>query len=357
MDKNQFLQLRLQNQAIAGKGLETPAEVVARLGALQAQDYPSALWALGLRTQAAAEVDIERAIRERSIVRTWLLRGTLHFVAAADLRWMLSLLRPRLLSGSRGRQRQLGLDETTFQAAREVLTHALQGDQSLQRDELFARLEGAAISTAGQRGYHILWQLAVEGLLCFGARRGRQFTFALLDEWLPDAKTPEHDQALAELARRYFTGHGPATLQDFSWWSGLNGTQAKTGLELAKADLEEETIAGRSTWFSGGASAAAELSPAAHLLPAFDEYIVGYQDRRAVLDARQTKQAVSSNGIFYPTLVMDGQVAGTWKKTLKKGGLTITPNLFAPLTTGEADAFQTEAARYAAFLGVSLAVD
>ena len=357
MKSPHLLEQRLQNQSISGTGCGQPAEAVARLGALQAQDYPSALWAIGLRTQDATEAAIERAIQERSIVRTWLLRGTLHFVAAADLRWMLSLLRPRLLSGSRGRQRQLGLDETTFQAARQVLTQALQGGRTLQRDELFARMEAAALSTAGQRGYHILWQLAVEGLLCFGARRGRQFTFALLDEWLPSTKTLEHDQALAELARRYFTGHGPATLQDFGWWSGLDGTQAKTGLELAGAALEKETIAGQTYWFSGYSSAAAELSPAAHLLPAFDEYIVGYRDRTAVLDAHQTKQAISSNGIFHPALVIDGRVAGTWKKAVKAGALAVTPNLFAPLTAGEEHAFQAEAARYAAFLGVSLEAD
>jgi hypothetical protein len=327
------------------------------MGAVQAQDYPGALWAVGLRTHNAAEKDIEQAIRERTIIRTWTLRGTLHIVAAADIRWLLDLLGPRLLAGARGRHQQLGLDDTIFKTARDILVHALQGGRQLQRDEIFTLLEGASISTAGQRGYHILWRLAVEGLLCFGARRGKQPTFSLLDEWVPLAKKIDRDQALAEFARRYFTGHGPATLQDFVWWSGLTGTQARIGLDLVGAGLENTIIAGQTYWFPGSLPAVKEPSPAVHLLPAFDEYIVAYRDRAPVLEATRVKQAISSNGIFYPTLVVDGRAGGTWKKAVKKDLLTITPNLFAPLTAAEEHAFRVEAGRYAAFMDLSLGSD
>ncbi len=357
MKTPQLLRLRLQNQSIAGTGSENPADALARLGALQAQDYPSVLWAVGLRTRNSTEKDIERAIQERAIVHTWMQRGTLHIVAASDLRWMLGLLGPRLLAGARGRHGQLGLDDTTFKTARDILVLALQGGKTLPRDEIFALLEAAAISTAGQRGIHILWQLAVEGLLCFGARRGKQPTFVLLDEWVPTAKTIERDQALAKLALRYFTSRGPATLPDFVWWSGLTGTQARAGLDMAGANLENEIIDGQTYWFPASQPAGEEPSPALHLLPAFDEYILAYQDRVPVLEASQVKQAISSNGIFYPTLVINGRVRGTWKRTVKKGSLTITPNLFAPLTAAEEQALQLEAGRYAAFLGLSLASD
>ncbi len=212
---------RLANQQIARPKYRTPHEMVAWLGAMQAQDYLGALWAIGLRLANAAEADIEQAIANRTIVRTWPLRGTLHFVAALDIRWMLELLAPRVIASGRRRQQQLELDDKIIGRIRTVFVRALQGGKQLTRDEMYALLESARISSAGQRGYHILWRLAHEGIICCGARKGKQPTFTLLAEWVPNAKSLKRDEALAELTRRYFTGHGPATLQDFVWWSGL----------------------------------------------------------------------------------------------------------------------------------------
>lgn len=353
MKNTELLRLRLYNQSIAETGFEKPGETVAWMGAFQAQDYPSVLWAVGLRTRNATIKDIERAIQERTIIRTWLLRGTLHFVAASDIRWMLDLLGPRLLAGSKGRQQQLGLDDLIFNIARDLLVHALQGGKQLQRDEIFTLLEQATISTAGQRGIHILWQLALEKVLCFGAHRGKQPTFTLLDEWVPHANTLDREQALAELTLRYFTSHGPATLPDFTWWSGLTSTEARTGFEAAGVHLEHEVIHGQTYWFPGSLPAGRETPSAIRLLPAFDEYIVAYKDRNPVLAARQVSQAISANGIFYPTLVVNGRVVGTWKKTVKKDLLIIAPNPFAPLTRTEKHALQLEAGRYASFLNLS----
>ncbi len=345
---------RLHNQHISRATFDKPGEVVAWLGAVQAQDYLGALWALGLRMKNAIEADIEQALADKTIVRTWPMRGTLHFVAAADVRWMLELLTPRI-SAQRLHQ-HFGLDEATFGRCKEVLAGALQGGRQLTRPAMYERLEAAHISTAEGRGLHILSRLAQDGIICFGAREGKQQTFALLAEWAPTAKTMARDEALAELARRYFTSHGPATLQDFVWWSGLRVADARAGLEMAKPHLAQEVIDGKIYWLSSSMPAAKEASPTAYLLPPFDEYTVAYKDRSAVLDPLYAKQVTYGYGIFNPLIVVDGQVVGTWKRALKKDALVITPTLFAKLNKAETRAFHAAASRYGKFLNASVLV-
>jgi hypothetical protein len=304
---------------------------------------------------AATEAAVEQAIAERTVVRSWPMRGTLHFVAPADLRWMLALLTPRVVAGQKSRHRQLGLDQADFDRSRDLLTRALEGGRQLTRDAAYQVLEAAGVSTAGQRGIHILARLAQDGLLCFAARQGNQQTFALLDEWLPSARPMERDEALAELAGRYFTSHGPATREDFTWWSGLTVADARLGIELAGPRLEEETLEGRVYWHGAAEPGAAPaVSPApstAWLLPPYDEYTVAYRDRSAVLDPAWGR-LVSGNGIFYPTIVLDGQVAGTWKRVFKKGTVVITLSPFSPLKKKERQAIAAAAERYGAFLGL-----
>ena len=342
--------LRLSNQLVASPSSGSPGDVVGWLGAVQAQDYLGALWAIGLRLQNAVEADVEQALADRSIVRTWPLRGTLHFVAAADVRWMLDLIGPRMIARSAGRFRELELDAATFPRARELFSNALQGGRQLTRDAMYQVLELAGISTAGQRGIWILGRLAQEGLICFGAREGKQHTFVLLEEWIPRAKTMERDQALAELARRYFTSHGPAALPDFVWWSGLAAAEARAAPEMARPHLLQEVIAGETYWFPSSIPAASDGSPMAYLLPAFDEYLVGYKDRRAVLDPRHVKLTNAGGGMLSPTIVIDGQVVGAWKRTLKKGAVVITPGWFAEQNKADMSAFNMSAHQYGAFL-------
>jgi Winged helix DNA-binding domain len=344
---------RLVNQQIAYPKYKTPGELVALLGAMQAQDYLGSLWAIGLRLPGATAANIEQAIAGRTIVRTWPLRGTLHFVAAADVRWMLELLAPRILTGSANRQRQLELDDATIERSKKLFINALQGGMQLTRDAMYGLLEAARISTAGQRGLHILWSLAQHGIICFGAHQGKQPTFALLDEWAPNAKKLERDEALATLARRYFIGHGPATLQDFAWWSGLKVTDAKAGLDLAAPHLVRETIGDRIYWMAD----APQVSPnsSAYLLPGFDEYILGYTDRSAALDPRHALKVVTgNNGRFMPTIIMKGRVAGIWNRTLGKKAVFLSPTPFASLTKVEKRAFAAAAQRYGQFLGMSV---
>jgi hypothetical protein len=341
---------RLHNQYLARATFEEPGDVVRWLGAVQAQDYRGALWAVGLRTSGATEDAIERAIADRTIVRTWPLRGTLHFVAPEDVRWMLKVLAPRMVARSALRHKQLALDEALFARSTKLIVKALQGGRALTRDAMYARLEAAHISTVESRGLHILWRIAHDGVICFGQRQGRQQTFVLLDEWVPAARALERDEALAELARRYYTSHGPATLQDFSWWSGLSAADARAGLEMASAHLRHETIGGRAYWVSSSMTPAGKRSRMAWLLPPYDEYTVAYQDRSAVLDP--TRAARLGNGIFSPTIVVDGQVVGTWTRRLEKGGVVVVPRLLAKLGGLETRAVAAAVERYGRFLGV-----
>lgn len=342
---------RLVNQQIARPTLATPSDVVAWLGAVQAQDYLGALWAVGLRTPGASEATVEQAIAERTIVRTWPMRGTLHFVAPADVRWMLELLTPRVVQGSQGRLRQLGLDAQIIAASAEVVARALAGGRQLTRAELYAALEQAGIAAGNQRGIHILGQLAHQQLICFGPRVGKQPTFTLLDEWVPRAARLPRDEALATLALRYFTSHGPATLQDFMWWAGLSTADARAGLGAAGALLAHTLVGGQAYYFAHEPAALPDAGQA-FLLPPFDELLLGYRDRSAALDPQFTNLVnPGSNGIFNPIVVIDGRVQGTWRRTFKRGAVAMAFSPFRSFSAAQHGALTTAAAGYGAFVG------
>jgi hypothetical protein len=281
------------------------------------------------------------------------MRGTLHFVAPADVRWMLKLLTPRVVAAyERRRLQQFDLDDATFARSKDVFLDALRGGRQLSRNAMYQVLEAAYIPTANQRGLHILGWLAQEGVICFGPRQGKQQTFVLLDEWVSATRALERDEALAELARRYFTSHGPATLQDFVWWSGLTTADAKAGLEMASPHLAHEAVGEQIYWLPQTMPITKEASPTAYLLPNYDEYLVGYKNRSDVFDPAHAKLVNTSTGVFTSAIVLDGQVVGTWKRTLQKGSVVISPNLFAPLPKAKYQAFVAAAKRYAAFLGL-----
>jgi hypothetical protein len=352
---SEVARLRLNNQGIGLSRFKNPADVVRWFGAVQAQDYLGSLWALGLRLRRANEAEVERAVADRSIVRTWPLRGTLHFVAAEDVRWMLGLLGERTIARAAGRYRQLGLDEATFARSRRVLERTLRGRQ-LTRTELAAALERKGIATDGQRLIHLLNRSALEGLTCYASRRGKQFTFALLDEWAPSTRSLTREEALAELAGRYFRSHGPATLQDFVWWSSLTTTDARAALESVRPSLRQESIDGQTYWLSSSTPAADDGRHAAHLLPAFDEYTVAYRDRGAVLHPSHTRRPDAATAVLGPTIILDSQAAGTWKRTLKRGSVLIETSLWKTLTRDERSALDAAAQRYGEFVGLPAAV-
>jgi hypothetical protein len=340
------------NQQIAQPKLARPHQVVQWLGAVQAQDYLGALWAVGLRMPSATEQTIEQALAERTIVRTWPMRGTIHFVAPADVRWMQELLTPRVVQRSKSRREQLGLDAKTLAASAEVIARALEGGRQLPRSTMYELLEQAGIDTGNQRGLHILGQLAHDQLICFGARAGKQPTFALLHEWAPEARSKPRDEALAELAKRYFSGHGPATLQDFMWWSGLTATEGRAGLGAAAGQLGREQIGGQEYYFAQ-AQPTSPVSPReAFLLPPYDEFLVGYRDRSASLDPRHNALIVpTSNGVFSPIVVVGGRVVGTWRRVLKRDTVEMIFSPFASWDDDQIAAIKDAAEHYGRFVG------
>lgn len=353
MSPDDIAKYRLLNQQIAIAASKTPGEVVASLGAMQAQDYAGALWAIGLRLPGTTEAVIQHAIAERQIVRTWPMRGTLHFVPAADVHWMLVLLTPRVIAGTARRQQQLELDSSIFARCGELFVSALQGGKQLTRDEMYEVLERSGISTGKQRGYHILWRLSQERLLCFAAHAGKQPTFALLDEWIPEAKILARDEALARLTLRYFTSHGPATVQDYVWWSGLTAADAKAGIEMVSSRLAKEKLDGKTYWMRLDMPDLPDDTPTLHILPGFDEYLIGYKDRSASLEPAHAQKVVpGNNGMFMPTIVNGGRVVGIWKRDLKKKAVVIAPQAFTSLNKAEKEGFQRAAEQYGRFLSL-----
>jgi hypothetical protein len=343
---------RLHNQHIAEPMFEHPKDVVEWLGAVQAQDYAAALWAVGLRLRDVRSDDLEQAFADGTILRTHVMRPTWHFVSPADIGWLLALTAPRVNAANASRYRQLELDEIIFGRSQEALAKALQGGKQLTRPELVPVLKQAGIATDdAQRVTHLMMRAELDGIVCSGGRRSKQFTYALLKERAPHAKTLDRDEALAELVRRYFTSHGPATVHDFVWWSGLTAADARVGLHMVGSYLQHEVVDGQTYWFSALPSPAKDRSQKTCLLPNYDEYLVGYTDRSIVFDASHTQKLDSrGNILFHHTMVLDGRVVGTWKRTLTKERVILTPSLFFSLGRAETGAFALSANRYGAFL-------
>lgn len=332
--------------------------MVTHLGALQAQDHPGALWSIGLRMADATRADVERAIRERTIVRTWPMRGTLHFVPAMDAAWMLELLAPRVLRSRASLYRYHELDQPTLARIRSVVQRALQREPVMTRSALFAELDAARITTSGQRGIHILQCLSMERMLCQGPHAEREPTFVMFDDWIRSSRTMARDQALQTLATRYFTSHGPASVRDFANWAGLSLLDARTALHLAKPSLTSIQQDGDELWMSHALGEPNDPLPSAHLLPGFDEYLLGYRDRSAVLAAEYAERIVpGGNGVFRATLVLDGLVRGTWRRAQRGSSVKLELLPFTRLAAARKREVAAAATRYAAFIGVPVALD
>lgn len=338
---------RLYHQRISHPAFKDAAEVAAWMGAVQGQDYAGTKWAFGLRLPGCTDADIEQAFVDGVVMRTWAVRGTLHYVAPTDIHWILGLIAPRLISGNAGRYRELELDEPTLAHSTALIANALQDGQHLTRTELFTILQANGISMAGQRGFYMLQRAGLERLVYQAEMRGKDTTFRALE----DGKSLPKDEALAELARRYFRSHGPVTVTDFAGWAGLPITEARTGLEAIRSELVEEKLEGQSYWVSAEGSKQPERC--VYLLPGFDEYVLGYRDRSVILDlAFSDAICPGGNGMFTPTIVSDGRIVGTWKRTVKKKAVEISFETFRALSTDETDQLDAEAARYGAYLGL-----
>ncbi len=346
---------RLANQHLITPQVSTPTEVVAWQGALQAQDYAGAKWAIGQRLPDTNDAALDEAFAKGAFLRTHILRPTWHFVAPQDLRWMLELTAPRVKMKFAYYNRQLELDDAIFARSNDVLVKALRDGEHLTRAELEVVLQQAGIRTDDLRMVHLMANAELDGLVCSGAMRGKQFTYALLDKRVQSSRWLTRGASLPELTRRYFTSRGPATVQDYVWWSGLTVAEAREGIEAIKAELVAETIDGETYWSVPTAFEAPAEAPTVCLLPNYDEYIVGYADRSAIYDEQHAdKLDARGNVLFNNTIALDGMIVGTWKRTLKKREVVVEPTFFVELNPVELEAFEQAAQRYSDYLGLAV---
>ena len=326
------------------------------MGAMQAQDYNQAKWAIGSRLPQLTEELIESAFNSGEIIRTHLMRPTWHFVSSEDIYWMLELTARQIKSVTKTRHRDLELTETILKKSQEILFRNLEGNHSLTREELKPVFNLGGINTDGQRFPHIMMDAEINGIVCSGGMKGKKQTFALLNERVPQKRTLTKDEALAKLAKKYFTSHGPATLPDFVWWSGLPITDARKALEMNKATLISETIGTETYWFADSTKLPSSPPDSVFLLPAFDEYLISYKNRSAAITADHHKKAISNNGIFWPVIVVNGQISGTWKRTLKKDKVLIELDHFRPHNKKEMQLINHAADKYGYFSGMKAEV-
>jgi hypothetical protein len=277
------------------------------------------------------------------------MRPTWHFVTPGDIRWMLELTAPRVRVALAHMDRQLALDKHIFEKSSAALTKALRGNKQLMRAELALILEKAGVPVDGLRMGHLLIHAELDGVICSGARKGKQFTYSLLEERAPQAKTLNREEALAELAGRYFKSHGPATLQDFGWWSGLTMNNARSGMEAIGSEFEHETVDGKTYWFPP--SAMENFSSRAYLLPSYDEYTVGYKDRSAIFNSSyKDKLSAFRESVLTQTILIRGEILGTWQRMIKKKEVMIGLAPFTLLTKDQNQAMIAAAQQYGKFL-------
>lgn len=348
---------RLRNQRLTRSTFRDPADVVTWLGAVQSQDYPGAKWGVGLRTPGLTSEAFDRAFDEGRILRTHILRPTWHFVPRADIRWMLSLSAPRVHAAIGSYFRRLELDRKTIEQSQAVFARALRGMKALTRAELSDALSGAGIAARGQRLAAIVFHAELDALICSGPLRGKQFTYMLLDERAPDAITLDRDAALAELTLRFFRSHGPATIRDFVWWSGLTTKEAKEGLDAIRKSVVQEKLGDLTCWMVPSRATAPPGEGSVYLLPNYDEYLIAYKDRGHVQGLPTTADAPRGFDIYAHLLVVDGKFAGTWRRQEKGNAVRISTTPFRPLKRVHTRALAAQAERLGVFMGVPVTID
>lgn len=318
---------RLISQQISGSEFGTAKELIGWMGAMQAQDLNMSKWAVGIRLPGSVEKSVESALDKGEIIRTHILRPTWHLVSPDDIYWMIGLTAPKIKASMRARDRQLELTESVFNQSNDILGKILRDGVQLSREELAGYYGRNGIAVDSNRLSHLLVRAELEQIICSGSVKSNRQTYALLSDRVPFMRNLNREESLAELARRYFTSHGPATVKDFEWWSGLSTGDSKLAFELIRTDFISEVMEDKIFWFTSGSSPVHEPNTV-FLLPSFDEFIISYKDRTASLPAGFQRQAVSVNGIFHPVIVNAGKVIGTWKRSVIKEKVIITPEFF-----------------------------
>jgi hypothetical protein len=350
MTSEEITSIRLENHQIAGTKFQKVQELVSWMGAMQAQDYSMSKWAIGVRLPGIHDDMVTEAFDKGEIVRTHLLRPTWHIVSSQDIYWILGLTSPHIKPILRPRHRDLELTESIIKKSKSVIGKLLVGGNHLTREEIMLQLQNSGISTEGQRASHLMLTAELDGLVCSGKTNGQKQTYTLLEEWVPKTNLFSREEALAKLASRYFSSHGPATIQDFIWWSGLPVKDAKNALEMVKSEFSSAIIDERIYWFPATNRTTQSKNASVYLLPAYDEFIISYRDRSDSLHSLDHKKAISENGLFRPVIVVNGKVAGIWKRRQMKDRLILIPEYFRPVSTKEQEQIEIASKRYGQFL-------
>ncbi len=358
LDPSELLDRRLASLLLSERIARRPGDVVEWFGAMQAQDLASGEWSFGVRSSGLTQAQVHQATVDREILRTWPMRGTVHFVPPRDAHWMLEVTGVRALAGAARRREQLGLSDATVDAAAEVLRQALRGGGCLTRAECVEHLVEAGLHTASEHGYHLLWYASQIGVTCIGPQRGKEQTFVLLDEGVPDPRVLDRDEALAVLALRYVRSHGPVTRHDLARWTGLTMGDTTRAIALAGDELEPVDVGGTEMVVAAGVlDDEARPSPDVLLLPGFDEYMLGYKDRAAMLTDEQFEMVVPGrNGVFKPTVVVDGRVAGTWSRKVRSAHVEVVVGPFRTLRRAAQRGLERAAGAYGEYLGLEARV-
>lgn len=354
-----LLAQRLRAQRLVGTSLRSPVDVVRWFGAVQAQDYGAAKWALGQRSRAATDAAIDELVDAGAILRTHVMRPTWHFVAPEDVGWLVELTGARLRASLAGHHRHLEIDERQIRRACDAFERALSDRGPLTRAELAPILDAARISPEGQRLPHFILAAETYGLLVSGPRRRREHTYAIRTARAPKTRALDRDAALAELAHRYFRGHGPAHVRDFAWWSGLTLSDSRSAIALAGDRLEPRVEDdGIERWTAEDAASVRIPTRTAHLLPNFDEYTVGYADRSSLIDPRHPfdPSLFSFGSVLANVVLIDGRVRAAWSRTLAGAAVELSIRPLGSLSAGEAAAVTRAARRVGLFLGRAVRV-
>ena len=319
--------LRLSTQNISVKRYKTPKEILGHMGAIQAQDYPMSKWGIGVRLKNSTEEIINEAIDKGEILRTHVLRPTWHLVSAENIGWMLNLTASKIKSSMSSRNKQLELTREVFRKSGKVISNALRGNNHLTRDELIKILNKAKIKTDENRASHILMEAELSGIICSGTKSSNKHSYALFEERIPQIKSLTKEDSLEKLARIYFTSRGPASEKDFSWWGGINLTEARLGIELIKSDLNSFKSNSGTYWHFKNQKIKSQKNNL-FLLPTYDEYIISYADRNDIVSSEDHLNIISTYGLFRAVIIYGGKSIGTWKRTIKKDKVTIEFNFF-----------------------------
>ncbi len=333
MTHNDILQYRLANQCISDTHEmkakpRTVQGMLSHMGAMQAQDYAMATWAVGLRLPGTKQKDIGQAIANGEIIRTHILRPTWHFVSAHNARWMMHLAAPYLKRTSLSQLRQLELDDTVFAKTNSIIEKMLGNGEELTREEIATEISKNGIVCNPMRMVQIMFRAEIDMVVCNGSPRGRQQTYSLFDARVPFLPPISREEAIARLTKTYFASHGPASVHDFAWWSGLTLKDIRMGLEMVKDSLNSAFVEASEYWFQEPLPNLPPERPTASAIPAFDEYGVSYKDRSFLIKKEQISRFVTSNGVFNPIIVVDGSIVGVWKREVKKQHVHIMPEFF-----------------------------